>query len=254
MSFDRIETAARADAGRSEWLLRFAQASQTIVIPALIAAMAWFRDDIQKVGGIFYFLIIGLVILQLVLFYISQSARQSIQELYFVSKDLKEELVQATREGALYKDKTELFIRIDKFAMTCARPLLDYQGQTIRDMDGLKKIVSNILEPLVLQGEQIFGFGSSEKWNFVVYLYSSKHAVLLPVWREKAQAHPSQGMGRLWEPGQGHVGFVFANAKAVITGNATIPDVKNLVSAVDKLARDCDPTHMCHLRASRLAR
>jgi hypothetical protein len=92
----------------------------------------------------------------------------------------------------------------------------------------------------VSNGEQIFGFGPSEKWNFVVYLYSTSADILMPVWREKAQSHPSDGLGRIWRRGQGHVGFSFANSKAIITEDARSRDVRNLVSAAEGHARDYD--------------
>jgi hypothetical protein len=72
MAFAEIENAARKDAGRAEWQLRLAQAFQTIVLPALIASIAWYRDQILQIGGSFFFVLLGaFVLLQVVLFAVS---------------------------------------------------------------------------------------------------------------------------------------------------------------------------------------
>src|SRR5262249_37709930 len=41
--------------------------------------------------------------------------------------------------------------------------------------------------------------------------------------------------------GQGHVGYAFANSRAIITEDSRSPDVNNLVSAVDSQLRRYDP-------------
>jgi hypothetical protein len=138
MAFDMIEAAAREDASRSEWLLRGAQAAQTVLIPALIAGLAWFREEILKVGGgLFFLLLVTFMLIQIALFIISLSAKQSVQDLYFASRDLKLQLEEAITENQLYKTKTELFILTEKFASLCSHSLLDYSGQPIANSDGL---------------------------------------------------------------------------------------------------------------------
>jgi hypothetical protein len=242
MAFAKIEAAARRDAGQSEKLLRGSQAAQAILIPALIGGLAWFRDDIQKAGGVglFLLLLVVFVLVQFWLFFVSTSAKQSVQDLYFVSKDLQNQLDASRTQIQQLKNRTELFILTEKFASACSYSLLDYSSQNVADSEGLKRIIANFLEPLASNGEQIFGFGPAEKWNFVVYFFSTTANVLLPVWREKAQSHPSQGLGRTWGRGQGHVGFSFANSRAIITEDARNPDVQSLVTAAEGHAREYD--------------
>jgi hypothetical protein len=240
MAFEEIEKGARNVAWLGEWQLRFAQAVQTILLPALIAAIVWFREQILQTGGALFFVLLAVFVsFQLFLFILGLVAKQSVQDLYFHAKDLKEsaDSLRLERDGLL--KRAELYSFIEKYAAACSSSLLSYSGQTL-DWAGLERVVKNVLEPLVANGEDIFGFGPSEKWNFVVYIYHQATDELVAVWREKGQAHPSEGLGRKWRRGQGHVGFAFANARAVITEDGRDQDVRNLVTAPEGHRRDYD--------------
>jgi hypothetical protein len=136
--------------------------------------------------------------------------------------------------------RAELYSLIEKYGASCASALLSYAGQSLDSDEQLQRVVDNILDPLVTNGEDIFGFGPSEKWNFVVYIFDPSCDMLVAVWRRKGETHPSEGLGRGWRRGQGHVGFAFANSRAVITEDSRNPDVKNLVSATEGHKRDYD--------------
>jgi hypothetical protein len=127
MSFDHIERAARKDASRGEWQLRFAQAFQTIVLPALIASIAWFREPILALGGGFFFVLLAVfVLLQVALFVISLTAKQSVQDLYFHAKELKAQIEVSEREVADALRRAELYSFIERYGGTCASSLLSY--------------------------------------------------------------------------------------------------------------------------------
>jgi hypothetical protein len=255
MAFTYIENAARKDAEGGEWLLRFAQAVQTIVIPGLIASVAWYREQILQLGGSFFFWLLGaLILLQLILFLLSLKAKQSVQDLYFHSKDLKKRGDELEQDVGNILRRTELYSFTEKYGASCASSLLAYAGQKLETNDDLQRVVGNMLEPLVANGEKIFAFGPCEKWNFVVYLYSRPQDVLIPVWRRKGESHPSQDLGRKWRRGQGHVGFAFANNRPIITEDSRNPDVKNLVSASQGYSRDYARMYTYPSRAFRLDR
>lgn len=71
-------------------------------------------------------------------------------------------------------------------------------------------------------------------------MFDSKSNRLRLVWREKHPRHPSAGTARSWSVGQGHVGKAFANREALITGDATNPEIAPLLAAPAGLAREHD--------------
>jgi GAF domain-containing protein len=240
MSLAHIESAARRDAARVEGQLIYAQFLQTIVLPALIASIVWFREEILRLGDwLFFVLLFVFVALQAFLFIISIRAKHSVQDFYFYAKDLKSTVdeLQIDVDAALMR--AELYSFIEKYGASNASALLFYRGQQL-DSNDLNRIVENILEPLVTNGEAIFRFGPTEKWNFVVYIYEPSRDALVPIWRRKGMTHPSEGLGREWGRGQGHVGFAFANSRPIITEDSRNPDVRNLVTATEGQARDYD--------------
>src|SRR5262245_34019629 len=116
MSFARIESAARSEAARVEWQLIFAQAAQTIVLPALIASIVWYREKILLLGDPFFFVLLAVfVVLQLVLFVISLRAKYSVQDLYFHAKDLKATTEGLNSEAAAILKRAELYSFIEKY-------------------------------------------------------------------------------------------------------------------------------------------
>jgi hypothetical protein len=236
-----IETAARADARRAESFAKYAQLAQTIVIPALIVALAWYREPILAVSGNLFLMPLGvLVIAQVSLFFVTNSAKQSVQDLYFHAKDLGAKISTLETEQVRLLERAGIFLFIDNYAETYCKTLLAYKGQGVKTKEEFLRVVENVLDPLVENGEAIFGFGPSEKWNFVVYIFDSDKNVLVPLWREKSRTHPATGNGRAWGRGQGHVGYAFANQRAIITEDCRRDDVRNLVNAQGNLAQEYD--------------
>jgi hypothetical protein len=240
MSFGHIESAARRDAGRIEWQLIFAQAAQTILLPAMIASLVWYRETILLLGNPYFFVLLGVfVFLQLVLFVLALRAKYSVQDLYFHAKDLKTTADELESKAETILKRAELYSFIERYGASNSSALFSYRGQAL-DSNELQRIVDNVLDPLWTNGEDIFGFGPTERWNFVVYIYEPSRDALVSIWRRKSETHPSRGLGRDWRRGQGHVGFAFANSRPIITEDSRNPDVRNLVTAIEGHARDYD--------------
>ncbi|MBO6724619.1 MAG: GAF domain-containing protein [Rhizobiaceae bacterium] len=102
------------------------------------------------------------------------------------------------------------------------------------------EIMDELLSPFYLQGDSIFGFVPSEKWSIGIYLYSKPKKLLKPVWRQKSNNHPSQGMGREWRSGEGHVGKAFLDRRPILTGNANDDAVAQLCRARSSKQLDYD--------------
>jgi nitrate reductase NapE component len=126
------------------------------------------------------------------------------------------------------------------FSISSRVMLVHYLKRGISTVAEVRECFSEILAPAYLDGEFLFGFGGSERWNFAVYLYSSEQDLLVPVWREKAQNHPSAGMGRSWGRGQGHVGKAFVDLQTIITGDSQLEEVAQLSAAPTRLQRGYD--------------
>ncbi|WP_349358610.1 GAF domain-containing protein [Stappia sp.] len=99
------------------------------------------------------------------------------------------------------------------------------------DIFQLKEIFNEILSMFYLEGDKVFGFKISEKWNVGVYLFNEDIGVLQSVWRHRANGHPSTGLGRDWLPGEGHVGKAFLDRRPILTGNANDEAVAQLCRA-----------------------
>ncbi len=96
------------------------------------------------------------------------------------------------------------------------------------DKDYFTELLDELLSPFYLRGDSIFGFSMSEKWSIGVYIFDDKSNTLKSVWREKSKSHPSQGRGRSWKPGEGHVGKAFLDRRPILTGNANDEAVSQL--------------------------
>ncbi|MTI44347.1 hypothetical protein JM93_03391 [Roseibium hamelinense] len=93
------------------------------------------------------------------------------------------------------------------------------------------EVLDEILSPIYLQGDMIFGFKISEKWNVSVYFHQKDARILKSVWRRKSSSHPSLGLGRDWVPGEGHVGKAFIDRRPIFTGDANDDSVAQLCRA-----------------------
>lgn len=94
-----------------------------------------------------------------------------------------------------------------------------------------QEMLDEIMAPFYLQGDVVFGFEISEKWSISIYLFDCSENILKPVWRQKSNSHPSQGIGREWRPGEGHVGKAFIDRRPILTGNARDEAVAQLCGA-----------------------
>jgi hypothetical protein len=111
--------------------------------------------------------------------------------------------------------------------------------------DYFAEMLDEVLSPLYNNGDSLFGFAISEKWNICVYLFNAKTKMLEPVWRRKSTSHPSVGLGRAWMPGEGHVGKAYLDRRPILTGNANDEAVAQLCRArPSKLASYDESTYV----------
>lgn len=104
----------------------------------------------------------------------------------------------------------------------------------------LAEVLSELLLPIIVDGELFFGFRFAERWSLSVYLFSADRNELVDIWRDKARTHPGGILGRSLRPGDGHVGQAFLNQRSIITVDATADDVRSLVATPPERHRSWD--------------
>ena len=246
----RITSLARQEILALKLLKQLCILWANIISPVLIAIVLTFRETIYSAGvWLFWLLIISLVFLQIATAAINLLGGQLIQEAYFEAKDIADENQKLEQENQYLFRKVEYFTTLQAAATAWLEIEKQYLNQQVSTEVEFKELLQKFLVLVVEGREEFFGFQASELWNFVVYVYSRNLEQLVPVWREKSHLHPSQGLGRQWRAGQGHIGKAFADGTSKITGDATDPSVANLMAPPANLTQPYDSTaHILHLK------
>jgi hypothetical protein len=202
-----------------------------VFTPSLFDKMGWLPITIMW---------LVLVIFHVVFWWRTKPAPHSLLKLIVESEDRESEIYQLKQTIHGLGQAIELSSALATLNYTTRRMVVKYVQNGISTKDHLYESLSEIMAPLHLEGEHFFGIQGSERWNFAVYLFSAKEDQLVPIWREKARNHPSEGAGRSWGRGEGHVGKAWVNGKAIITGDASHPEVAPLSAAPHEKERDYD--------------
>ncbi|CAJ0867314.1 hypothetical protein AMST5_01942 [freshwater sediment metagenome] len=227
------------DSVRSQVLKRESEKSQGelvvanviafVAFPAIIGLMGAFTSDIYKSHGWLVFLLWTIIIVFFGLFWWrAYPAPQSLLKLVHENEGMETKIQNLEKDVSALEESIRMLASQAELALSSQSIIITSLDRRISTLDDLRWAISDLCAVFYIEGEFVFGFGGSELWNFGVYLYSKKSDLLVPVWREKSRNHPSQGTGRTWERGQGHVGKSFADAQVIITGDALQPDVRQL--------------------------
>jgi len=158
-------------------------------------------------------------------------ARPPADSLFSLSVRLSEEK-DRFRELEEREQQIAALARKWNFESISASTLRNMVGQYLADglnnEDEFLEAIREILSPLYISGAAIFGFNGAEKWSFALYIYSDSRDLLMPIWRERSIGHPGSDKSRTWGRGEGHVGKAFVDGAAIITGDASLKDVKQL--------------------------
>ena len=156
------------------------------------------------------------------------------------NEKLERDLESAQSDVASLQQSIELLSTLNSINYASRRMAATFITKPPTGLDELSEMCSELLAPIYLEGETLFGLQGSERWNFAVYLHRADTDELRPVWREKSLNHPSEGLGRVWTRGRGHVGKAFVDGQPIITGDATHPDVAQFCSVNGASLRDYD--------------
>jgi len=229
-----------ADKKRAEGFV--AQATFYAFLPIVDALAGVFTPSLLEKLGAFpvAFMWLVLIIFHVAFWWRVRPSSQSLLKLLVENENREDEVKRLEESVSGLSQSIELLSAVVTLNYSTRRMVVKYVQNGIRTRDQLTESLTEIMAPLYLEGEHFFGFQGSERWNFAIYLFSREADQLLPVWREKARNHPSQGGGRTWGRGEGHVGKAFVNAKAIITGDATHPEVAPLSAAPNSKVKDYD--------------
>lgn len=234
-------TVLRSESQKTEWDRLVTHAVVLVVFPSIIGVLGAFTSDIHKAHGPLIWAIWIVLIIFFVAFWMRYvPATSSVLALLRENEDLAEELRDKQRTIAGLETSITLLTYQSALSLSTRGMVAEYVKRGLSTTAELAEALSSLLAPLYLEGEGIFGFGGSERWNFAVYLYSKERDLLVPVWREKARTHPSVGPGRSWGRGQGHVGKAFVDRASIITPDSLHPEVEPLSSAPRGMEADYD--------------
>lgn len=203
-----------------------------LVLTAAMAALGAFTSDIWKAHGHLATVIwLFVTALYLAFWWRANPSNSSFLTLALQNEEHEKKIGNSLIDREQLEQAISLLIYQSTFSLATRGMIIEYMRRGITTLDELKEAISELASPIYLEGEEIFGFGGSERWNFAVYLHSRSRDRLLPVWRSTAPNHPSQGPGRVWGRGQGHVGKAFVDGQPIITPDALHPDVERLSAA-----------------------
>jgi GAF domain len=219
----------RKESEKSQNELVTANVIAFVAFPAIIGLMGAFTSDIYKNHNWLVFALWAIIIVFFALFWWrAYPAPQSLLKLVYENEQMEDKLRELEADVVALEDSIKMLASQAELALSSQSIIITSLDRRISSLDDLKWAIADLCAIFYLEGEFVFGFGGSEFWNFGVYLYSKDSDLLVPVWREKSRNHPSQGPGRSWERGQGHIGKCFADAQVIITGDALHPDVRQL--------------------------
>ena len=222
----------KKEAQRADREIQVSAAVGSIVTPFALAALGIVSSDLYKWSAPGCLLIWAVLILLHVAFWFRrQPTNRSLVSLYHRTEVLEGEAERLKKDLDELEDAIRLASVRTTYTLTTRRMLVEYAKSGIYSSGDIGQCFDELLAPLYQEGEFLFGFGGDEKWNFAVYLYSQDSDLLVPVWRQKARNHPSQGGGRTWGRGEGHVGKAFVDRRPIITSDAQHPEAATLSAA-----------------------
>ncbi|MFG5118515.1 hypothetical protein [Methylorubrum sp. POS3] len=195
----------------------------TLVIPALVGIETTFYKELVEINVLLFwapFLI--MVALAAAFAWITYDIK--------LAPELYVEMDDAIHQIDDLKKRTRFFSSLQEQALALGAIV---RGQVKAKHNGeghLNEAVNEICSLLVGNRADLFDFDASELWSFAVYIYHKENGQLYPVCRYKHEKHPSQSMGRVWRPGQGHVGIAWAQGEGKICPDVSVPGVADMFS------------------------
>ena len=240
---DRIADVAKKELRAVVSQRRLTGIMSVATFPAAVALWASFHEKLLSIDEVLFWVVLGIILSFHLLFSVCHlKGPHLVQEVYFEARKIFENNVELQEVNAGLVSDIEYLSILQDAALAWDVMEVQYVSNGISSLEELHESIDEILGVVVENREELFGFRPRERWNFAVFLFDRNRSKLIPVWRKKHTNHPSEGSGREWGPGQGHVGKAFADRSAKITSDATDSDVAELLRLPDGMARGYDVT------------
>lgn len=199
----------------------------SLVIPTLLGLLAGFYKEITALSQFaFWVPFVILVVGAWVTAWLNYDVKLA-PEVYFELDDAKHQISDLSKT-------TQFLSTLQEQALVLGAMVREQVKKRPLRQCSLKEAVDEICSLLTANRDNLFDFDSRELWSFAVYIYSENDGMLHPVWRKKHEKHPSKSMGRVWSPGQGHVGIAWAQGEGKICPDISVPGVADMFSPTNK--------------------
>ncbi|GJE26853.1 hypothetical protein [Methylobacterium organophilum] len=199
----------------------------SLVIPTLLGLLSGFYKELTAFSQfVFWIPFVVLVVTAWVTAWLNYDVKLA-PEVYFELDDAKHQISDLSKT-------TRFLSTLQEQALVLGAMVREQVKRKLQQQGGLKEAVDEICSLMAANRDNLFEFESRELWSFAVYIYSEKDGLLYPVWRERHEKHPSKSMGRVWSPGQGHVGIAWAQGEGKICPDISVPGVADMFSPTSK--------------------
>lgn len=194
----------------------------TVILPACFAVVLTFSEEILTINDtLFYGAVAIIIVIQMPLSFLLMADIQLAQQVQIETSEIFEENTMLIEENSYLEYELKYFSSLQEASYQWMNMQRNYIDAGFQDLSELKEAIDEILNVIVVGREQLFDMKSDELWNFAVYLYSTNDKKLKPAWRVHHHKLDASGDGRIWAPGEGHVGQAYQGGNALITNDAT---------------------------------
>ena len=195
----------------------------SLIVPLLVGVYATFYTDLVKISPLLFWIPVAFfILLALITAHFTYDVKLA-PEVYI-------EMDRADQQITELQNNTIFFSMLQEQALVYSAIVREHVKTHKDGDDHLGETIDEICSLLVENREDLFDFQLGELWSFAAYVYCSKDGKLHSIWRQKHSRHPSQGIGRTWEIGQGHVGIAFAQKEPKICPDMSAPGVAEMFS------------------------
>ena len=211
------------------WLSRSANVAAIIIVPLVLSVWLTVADRSAIWPGLYWGITAIVALTQIALFFLTTQFSETSPELHTHLQE--ERAIQEALNGALQ-------IQHETIEWLEASRALSVFWSTSQGLlthiphgsdDDLAYMCGIIVNPMISLAKTLFGFEFDDVWSTAVYRFETAENMLRPIWFERSESHPSTGLPRAWQPGDGHVGSAFLQERILFTTDATSEEASPLL-------------------------
>lgn len=246
MSGENLINKVREEARGVASLIRSHNKLVGVALPVAIGSWALLKENFSAQIEIFWIVLAVLALAQVILGAVVFNVPLLATEVYHIYEEEKGNHIKLQQHvDELYFDLEDKdhSINVLYIVNLYSEASLEIVRQTLHQKEDVRndytETVTKVMEFVIGEKETFFTIeDDNELWNFSVYLQDGEDGLLKPVWRKRSPKHPSQGMGREFDQGQGHVGKAFADEQVKITADSS--EQESMLSLPEHLRQEYD--------------